>query len=91
MTEGFFGQLSASPVIPTKGQYWTLSGTNTLTQGAMLTNQLLFNNVFDSRKKYEELKDIKRRFDPSYVFTANGMGVDATSAPSEQCPKITEK
>ena len=53
-------------------------------------------NTFDDdnfvlREKYDKLIDIKRTFDPSYVFTANGLGVDATSAPFKQCLKITEK
>ena len=44
-----------------------------------------------AREKYDKLIAIKRKFDPSYVFTANALGVDATSAPSNQCPVITEK
>ena len=43
-----------------------------------------------SREKYDRLIAIKRRFDPGYVFTANGLGVDATSAPYKQCVKIVE-
>ena len=44
-----------------------------------------------SREKYDRLIAVKRRFDPGYVFTANGLGVDATSAPYKQCVKIAEK
>ena len=47
--------------------------------------------TFVAREKYDRLIAIKRRFDPTYVFTANGMGVDATSAPINQCPKISKK
>jgi len=49
-----------------------------------------WDKYFDSREKYDHLISIKRKFDPSYVFTANGLGVDATSAPYKQCLKITE-
>ena len=51
----------------------------------------VWDKYYDSREKYDRLIAIKRRFDPSYVFTANGLGVDATSAPSKQCLKIVEK
>ena len=40
---------------------------------------------------YEKLVKIKRRFDPDYVFTANGLGVDAINAPKKQCVRIPEK
>ena len=43
------------------------------------------------REKYDKLIEIKRRFDPDYVFTANGLGVDATNAAYNKCVKITEK
>ena len=45
---------------------------------------------FDSKEKYDKLVDIKRRFDPNYVFTANGMGIDASNAPSDQQTLIIE-
>ena len=33
---------------------------------------------------------MKRKFDPDYVFTANGLGVDASSAPADKCLLIKE-
>ena len=43
------------------------------------------------REKYDKLIEVKRRFDPDYVFTANGLGVDATNAAFKKCVKITTK
>jgi len=51
----------------------------------------VWDKYYDSREKYDKLIEIKRRFDPGYVFTANGLGVDATSAPYKQCLKFSEK
>ena len=33
---------------------------------------------------------MKRKFDPDYVFTANGLGVDASNAPADKCLLIKE-
>jgi len=69
---------------------WSTFGTTSdPDQGAVLDT--VWDKYFDSREKYDKLIAIKRRFDPSYVFTANALGVDATSAPSHQWPVITEK
>ena len=46
--------------------------------GAILDT--VWEKYFDSREKYEKLISIKRRVDPSYIFTANLFGVDATNA-----------
>ena len=43
------------------------------------------------REKYDKLIEVKRRVDPDYVFTANGLGVDATNAAFSKCVKITSK
>ena len=44
-----------------------------------------------SSEKYEKLRAIKRQFDPDYVFTANGLGVDASNAPNGKCIQQHEK
>ena len=46
--------------------------------GAVLDT--VWEKYFDSREKYQKLISIKRRVDPSYIFTANSFGVDATNA-----------
>ena len=43
----------------------------------------VWEKYFDSEEKYEKLREIKRRVDPNYVFTANQFGVDASNAPPE--------
>ena len=51
----------------------------------------VWEKYFDSKEKYEKLMEVKRRFDPEYVFTANGMGIDASNAPEGKKKLITEK
>ena len=51
----------------------------------------IWDKYFDSREKYDKLIAIKRRFDPTYVFTANGFGVDASNAPEGKQALILEK
>ena len=68
---------------------WFCTGAQALLISLEKSETMLTNIV--AREKYDKLIAIKRKFDPSYVFTANALGVDATSAPSNQCPVITEK
>ena len=46
-------------------------------QGASLDS--VWDKYFDSREKYEKLVELKRKYDPGYVFTANMFGVDASN------------
>ena len=48
----------------------------------------VWDKYFDSKEKYEKLIEIKRRVDPTYTFTANSFGVDATNAPEDKQLKI---
>ena len=50
----------------------------------------MFSNQTFCREKYDGLIEMKRKFDPDYVFTANGLGVDASSAPNDKCLLIKE-
>lgn len=58
-------------------------------QGCILDT--VWDKYFDSSEKYEKLRAIKRQFDPDHVFTANGLGVDASNASKEKCVQQTEK
>ena len=50
----------------------------------------MYSNQTFCREKYDGLIKMKRKFDPDYVFTANGLGVDASSAPADKCLLIKE-
>ena len=51
----------------------------------------VWEKYFDSKEKYDKLVEVKRKFDPNYVFTANGLGIDASNAPEGKKTLITEK
>ena len=67
----------------------TFSKTSDKSGGLVLDD--IWYKYFDSKQKYEKLIEIKRRFDPNYIFTANGFGVDASNAPTGRKVAITEK
>ena len=67
----------------------TFSKTSDKSGGLILDD--IWNKYFDSKEKYEKLIEIKRRFDPNYIFTANGFGVDASNAPTGRKVSITKK
>ena len=50
----------------------------------MLVLDSVWDKYFDSKEKYDRLVDIKRRFDPEYVFSANLFGIDAKNAPQNK-------
>ena len=83
------GQHLAKPQILMKGKFLIKFGTNTSTQGKM--NIANCDLIIICREKYDKLIEVKRRVDPDYVFTANGLGVDATNAAFSKCVKITTK
>ena len=51
----------------------------------------VWDKYFDTSEKYEKLREIKRRVDPNYIFTANSFGVDATNAPENKNQVILGK
>ena len=51
----------------------------------------VWDKYFDTSEKYEKLREIKRRVDPNYIFTANSFGVDATNAPKDKNQSILGK
>ena len=58
-------------------------------KGAVLDT--VWDKYFDTSEKYEKLREIKRRVDPNYIFTANSFGVDATNAPENKNQVIPGK
>ena len=66
-----------------------MSGTSTMTPGDQPKIKIKIRTDF-FREKYDKLVDIKRRFDPEYVFTASGLGIDASNAPVSKCMKLYE-
>ena len=61
-----------------------------MTQGdqTIVVNKIMTSYFF--REKYDKLVEVKRRFDPKYVFTASGLGIDASNAPASKCMKLYE-
>ena len=80
------------PLILKRGKFWIRFGTNTLTPGEKKIMLISFCELkINHREKYDKFIEVKRKFDPDYVFTANGLGVDATNAAFKKCVKITTK
>ena len=69
---------------------WSSQGKETDPDKGMMLDSV-WEKYYDSKDKYDKLVEIKRKFDPEYIFTANGMGIDASNAPEGKKTLIIEK